>query len=348
MSLPTFSVLLANFNKGPYIHKSLQAILSQSLRPDEIIIIDDCSTDNSVAIIMEILEQEPEIRFIQNEKNFGACYTLDRIVREASCDYFHLVGTDDFVLPGYYEKSMNLVRQHPQAGLCSAIVQCKDMQGENLGLDPSHPFLSKTECFVAPDDILKNYQKYGGWYNGAVTFWRREPYIELGGFAPAELGSLTDTFKFFQLAFKYGVCFIPEILHTWTVTSSGFSAKARQDPDHALSQIALTEEVMTNHQGGLFSPDFIEEFKRRELATLGNTILKKMDSDLEISLSFLIQALPENNVADRVVIRFTQLLMRVQNIFLKVYLGFRLRRFNGIFLLRMIYHAKDCMKKIIK
>ena len=136
MCFPTLSVLLGNYTEGPNIKRSLQKILSQSLRPDEIIIIDDCSTDNSIEIIQEIIKDEPEIRLIQNEKNIGTCASLNRIVHEASCEYFHLVGTDDFVLPGFYEKSMNLLSQYPQAGLCSAIVQCQDIKGENLRFDP--------------------------------------------------------------------------------------------------------------------------------------------------------------------------------------------------------------------
>ena len=348
MSLPTFSVLLGNYNKGSYIKKTLQAVLSQSLCPDEIIIIDDCSTDNSVAIIKEILKEEPKIRFIQNEKNMGACYTLNRIVHEASCDYFHLVGTDDLVLPGFYEKSMKLVSQYPQAGLCSAVVQCYDIENKKLHVEPSPPYMSKNACYLSAENFLSTYISYGCWYNGAVTFWRREPYMESGGFAPAELGSLTDTYKFFEMGLEYGACFIPEDLHTWTVTSSGFSGKTRLNPERSLKLITRVEEIMINHPRSLFPSCFVEEFKRRELATFGNAIFDKMDSDQNESLSFFKQAVSGNNVVDRLVIGFSKSLMWLQKSFLKIYLGFRLRRFNGVFLMRMIYHVKDCVKKLIK
>lgn len=327
MGLPTFSVLLGNYNKGSYIEKALQAILNQSLPPDEIIIIDDCSTDNSVEIIKQIIKEKPEIRFIQNEKNMGTCYTLNRIVHEATCDYFHLVGTDDFVLPGYYEKSIKLLNQYPQAGLCSAICQCQDIEGNNLYLDPGPPYVSQTECYLSSDEYLSAYIKYGCWYNGTVTLWRREPYVELGGFAPAELGSLTDTYKFFQLALKYGVCFIPEILHTWTVTVSSFSGLTRLNPDHTLNLIQRTEEVMVQQPADLFSPDFVKEFKRRGLISVANSVLEKEHNEKLQTLDCNNNYKSKISVWDRLFKALLKRVYKTQYFFKLLYSNFNLVRF---------------------
>ena len=348
MSLPTFSVLLLNYNQEPYIERVLQAILSQSLRPDEIIIIDDGSNDNSIETIHRILKKEPWVRFIQNEKNRGVNYTATRIINEATCEYFHTIGVDDLMLPGFYEKSINLLSQYPQAALCSAIVQCEDIEGKILNLNPAPPYPSGTGVFLSPDEILSVYKKYGTWYCGTSAIWRRETLLASGGFGPAELGSLVDTIKFFELGFKYGVCFCPEILHTWTVSAFSYSATARLDPSLALGLHNRAEAIITNHPEDIFPSGFLEEFRGQEFATFGNTVFNKMDSDQSNSLSLLEQAFTEINFADRFVIVLSKSLMRLHKLSLQIYLGFRLRRFNGVFLIRMLYHFKDCLKKLIK
>ena len=64
----TLSVVMCNYNHGHYIQEALQAILSQSFPPLEVIVIDDGSTDNSVQIIGGIAEKNPTVKFYRNVK----------------------------------------------------------------------------------------------------------------------------------------------------------------------------------------------------------------------------------------------------------------------------------------
>ena len=68
MSLPTLSVLIPNYNQGTYIKEAFEEILNQTWRPIEIIVVDDCSTDDSIEIIESCSKNEPLIRLIQHEK----------------------------------------------------------------------------------------------------------------------------------------------------------------------------------------------------------------------------------------------------------------------------------------
>jgi glycosyltransferase involved in cell wall biosynthesis len=348
LSLPTLSVLIPNYNQGAYIKEAFEEILNETWRPIEIIVLDDCSTDDSIEIIKSCSKNEPLIRLIHHEKNKGSIYTLQRLCEEAKGDYIHLTAPDDPVYPGLYKKSMELLMNYPQAGLCSTLIQCIEERNRKLFIQPGPPFVSKISCYLSPDEVLNSYLKFGNWFTASSAIWQREKFMSLGAFSEVELSSYLDTFRFYQTALNNGVCFIPEVLNAWRVTSGGWSAKSRYDPQVYWDLLNRAEQLMTTRYRDQFPEKFVENFKSRELATFGNVVFNKMDSDLEISLSFLRQALPENNVADRVVIKFTQLLMWVQNIFLKIYLGIRLRRFNGVFLLRMIYHVKNCMKKLIK
>ncbi len=78
-----FSALLSNYNHAVYLPEILQIILNQTRPFDEIIIIDDKSTDNSVEIIEEITRDFDNVKFIKLEKNIGVNKACELAVSEA-------------------------------------------------------------------------------------------------------------------------------------------------------------------------------------------------------------------------------------------------------------------------
>ena len=69
MSPPTLSVIISNYNDAEFLPQFLQSVVDQSIQPDEIIIIDDASTDNSVEILEEFAQKHPIVKFIRNTTN---------------------------------------------------------------------------------------------------------------------------------------------------------------------------------------------------------------------------------------------------------------------------------------
>ena len=65
---PTLSVVLPNYNHARYLPRALDALLSQELPADEIIVVDDCSTDASQEIVSRYEARYPSIRLVANEK----------------------------------------------------------------------------------------------------------------------------------------------------------------------------------------------------------------------------------------------------------------------------------------
>src|SRR5262245_27676203 len=63
------SVVIPNYNHAPYLPRCLGALLSQSVLPREIIVLDDASTDNSVAVVKCLAGRSPLIRLVRNEQN---------------------------------------------------------------------------------------------------------------------------------------------------------------------------------------------------------------------------------------------------------------------------------------
>src|SRR4051812_18986927 len=101
---PTLSVVHANYNHGKYISRAIEAIVSQSRPPDEYIILDDGSTDNSVEIIERYAARYPYIQVVKNERNLGLMANTPRLLGMAKSDYLYTAASDDHILPGFFEK----------------------------------------------------------------------------------------------------------------------------------------------------------------------------------------------------------------------------------------------------
>ena len=96
--MPTIGVIIPNFNHGVLITETIESILSQTVLPDEILVIDDASTDNSVEIISSLSKDIPIIRLIRNEKNRGVNYCMNLGTREAKSDLIIYRAADDIFI----------------------------------------------------------------------------------------------------------------------------------------------------------------------------------------------------------------------------------------------------------
>lgn len=92
------SVALASYNGGNYLKEQLESIYTQSLLPNEVIVCDDCSTDNSIEILNEYKEKHC-LRYFINEKNLGFVKNFEKAISLCSGDYIALSDQDDVWLP---------------------------------------------------------------------------------------------------------------------------------------------------------------------------------------------------------------------------------------------------------
>ena len=150
MKKGTLSVVISNYNHAHYLPESLQAILSQSYRPLEVIVIDDASTDNSVDVIESFARKDPIVHLYRNEQNRGVFFSANRGLNLAAGEYIYWAAADDRVCPGFFEKSMDILAQYPQAGLCSSLFKLIGENGEDKGWVRS-PVISQTRVFSAEE-----------------------------------------------------------------------------------------------------------------------------------------------------------------------------------------------------
>jgi len=253
-NFPTLSVMMANYNYGQYIGESLEAILTQSFSPTEVIVTDDGSTDNSVEIIRGFQKRYPNLRLLQNKKNMGVLYSINRCLSEAKGDYVYPASSDDKVLPGFFEKSMGLLIQYPQAGFsCSDILI---INGKKHIEDRS--CLGDKPCYFTPNCAVKLFMK-GPFapicYNTVIL--KRSVLDEAGGYIK-ELQWSGDSFATNVICFRYGFCYIPEALAMLRVHSDQYGASNA-------SKSNLERKVIINIMDIVRTPpynDVLPAFKR--------------------------------------------------------------------------------------
>lgn len=327
MKSPTLSVVIPNYNHARYIGEALEAVLSQSLKPTEIIIIDDASTDNSLEVIKKYIEKDLSIKLIINEKNMGANYNFNKLFEVAVGDYIYPTSADDKILPGLFEKSMNLLSQYPQAGLCSTLTVLIDERGIEKGLLPSTGIISLKECYVSPEKARSILLKYGSWIN--TTIYRRDALINEGSFRP-ELHSFCDGFIQMVIALKYGSCFIPGPLGCWRHLEGGYHISSSRNINTQLEIIKNATDLMETTYKDVFPIKVVSRWRKKQLFLLNLNIWKASQQGAIAALSRFKEA---DGLFDKLLLAFSKLFTKIEQSFVMLYF-FALHRYFPIQIIR--------------
>ena len=105
---------MPSYNTGHFIKQTVCSVLAQSYTNWELIIVDDCSTDNTDQIIEQYLADE-RIRYIKNEKNSGAAVSRNRALREAKGKWIAFLDSDDLWEPKKLEKQLAFMKENRYA-----------------------------------------------------------------------------------------------------------------------------------------------------------------------------------------------------------------------------------------
>lgn len=128
-----FSIIIPNYNSEKYIEKCINSVLSQTYKNFNLIIIDDCSTDNSINIIKKFLDQY-NIYFIQNETkryNGGSRNVGIEFAKKLKTDYTLFLDNDDWFSDNYcLEEIVNIILKNNNPDCISLSYNCLLKEGE--------------------------------------------------------------------------------------------------------------------------------------------------------------------------------------------------------------------------
>lgn len=125
------SVITPVYNVEKYIDKTLESIFAQTYKDIEIVLVDDCSKDNSAQIIARYKEKHPEIIYFLQPKNMGAGAARNKALELASGQYVAFLDSDDLWLPKKAEKQIKLMKEK-KSPFSYAAIEMMDEEGKTI------------------------------------------------------------------------------------------------------------------------------------------------------------------------------------------------------------------------
>jgi hypothetical protein len=237
MNAPKLSILLPNYNHAEFLPRAIESSLTQSFGDLELIAVDDASTDHSWDILQDYARRDSRIRLFRNERNSGVAATLNRALAVAQGTYVHGASSDDYILPGYYEAALGMLARFPHAGMALGKTRCINADDEVTHIVPGD--WSDEPVYLSPDDLTRRMTNLGV---PGPAIWRREPFLKAGSYNPA-LRWHCDWFALQVVAFRHGLCFIPEVFAVVREVESSYSNNQNRKPDlqHQVLQILIKE-----------------------------------------------------------------------------------------------------------
>jgi glycosyltransferase involved in cell wall biosynthesis len=120
----TLSIIIPTYNAERYLTETIDCIIHQTFQDWELIIVDDCSTDNTPIILHKYISNNSKINFIKTASNSGSA-RIPRLVgiKIAHCDYVTCIDADDILDTDYFEKMMAKIQNTHADIVCSKLVR---------------------------------------------------------------------------------------------------------------------------------------------------------------------------------------------------------------------------------
>lgn len=138
MNSPKFSVIIPTYNRGYMIMPTLNSLFSQTFKDFEIIVVDNCSTDNTDEVLASLIT-EGKIKFIKHDKNYERAKSRNTGMENATGDYVTFLDSDDFLYPTCIEEASKFVDENPKKRIFHCLYELVD---ENLNKLKNYSFPS--------------------------------------------------------------------------------------------------------------------------------------------------------------------------------------------------------------
>jgi len=223
-----FTIIVANYNNGGYLPRLFEGMFQQTYTNWELIIADDCSTDDSISVIEKYSIKDKRIKLIRHSSNLGAGAAFKTAMDHSSGAIIGMLGADDALLPDALSEMLAAHQNHAEASMINSQAYDCDAALNPVGL-----------CSISgeqPEDIAFIQEIYVGNF---VTY-KRSAYLRTVGFDPAYKRAV-DRDIFLKLEEVGTLVFVPKPLYLYRrhdlgisqagngIKAATFELKARMD-----------------------------------------------------------------------------------------------------------------------
>lgn len=106
------SIITPTYNCGRFIAETIRSVQAQTYTNWEMLVVDDCSTDDTRTIVEEFMREDKRIKYLCNKSNSGAAMTRNRALREAKGKWVAFLDSDDLWLPQKLERQLDFMKRN--------------------------------------------------------------------------------------------------------------------------------------------------------------------------------------------------------------------------------------------
>lgn len=263
MSNAKITVGIPVYNGADYIANTIQSVLNQTFTDFELVIADNCSTDNTTEIVESF--KDKRITLIKNPENYGMVGNWNVCLKNSHCEFFHLLCADDLLLPNCLEEEYTAITQ--DSGIVMAFSASNVINSDGKVLMTRRPL--KKDCVF--DGVLlakKSFRSYNLYGEPSNILYRPESLLKSGGYNTS-MWYVPDWEASLRISCEGKVAYISTPLMSFRVSPSSASSsytknkdKIRKD-DNAFIEIAksisvlkLTNSDISAHRRSIKMRDF--------------------------------------------------------------------------------------------
>jgi glycosyltransferase involved in cell wall biosynthesis len=229
--MPTVSVIVPNYNHARYLRQRIESVLGQTYQDFEVILLDDCSADDSRSVLSEYAK-DPRVRIEFNEKNSGSTFKQwNKGVRLASGEYVWIAESDDYADAHLLERLVPLLDAEPTA----VLAYCRSWRiladGRVDGFvdyyyTDMHPQRWTADYWADGREECRNYLAQRNTIpNASAVLFRKEVYERVGG-ADESLVLCADWKLWVEMALKGRIAYLGEPLNYYRFHDGSVRAKS--------------------------------------------------------------------------------------------------------------------------
>ena len=149
---PFFSIIIPTYNRAHLILKTLNSIFTQTCSDYEIIVVDNCSTDNTSEILKPFVDEE-KLVFIRHDKNYERAVSRNTGINHAKGNYITFLDSDDLMYPTNLEDALNYTVDNPSKKVFHNLYEITSVTGERKYI-PSFPAVSNAAWAITNGNFL--------------------------------------------------------------------------------------------------------------------------------------------------------------------------------------------------
>ncbi len=202
---PKVTVLVASYNNARFLPACLDSLLNQTYSDFEVLVVDDCSTDESQKIADHYSRSDSRVKLITTEKNRGVTFTKHLGLERATGEYVAVLDSDDLAQPQRLEQQAAWLDSHPETVLVA---------GDYGVIDDTGKIIKRRKQVPHDDVSIRWWLTFGNCLIHSTVMFRRQPAIDGGGYDPYYFhGEDLDLYTKLLRVGKFAA--IPEVVSLW-------------------------------------------------------------------------------------------------------------------------------------